>query len=122
MSLLRQDGTRYPVPKFNLALAPNLIRPLKLMEKKHIESAMILCQGNLMLAAKRLEISRAKLYRKLADYEKADLSVSNLAGEVVIQITKAVMNTESVVVNTQLTRILATAIRYNRNAAKPNIK
>ena len=89
MSLLRQDGTLFPVPTFNLAHAPRLIRPLKEWEKKHIESAMILCQGNLMLAAKRLGISRAKLYRKLADYEKADLSVSNLAGEVVIQITKA---------------------------------
>ena len=50
---------------------------------------MILCSGNLAQAAVRLGISRAKLYRKLADYEKADLSVSNLAGEVVIQITKA---------------------------------
>ena len=63
------------------------------MERKHIESAMILCQGNLMMAAKRLEISRAKLYRKLADYEKAalraDQSVRNLAGEVVLTITKA---------------------------------
>ena len=32
------------------------------------------------------------------------------------------MNTESVVVNTELTGILAADIRYNRNSAKPNIK
>ena len=69
-----QDGTLFPMPKFNLAHAPRLIRPLKLMERKHIESAMILCQGNLMLAAKRLEVGRATLYRKLAKYKQVEES------------------------------------------------
>jgi DNA-binding NtrC family response regulator len=90
MSLLMQNGALYQAPKFNLAHAPRLIRPLKLMERQHIESAMILCQGDLMMAARHLEIARSTLYRKLADYEKADRIVVNLAGEVVMSIQQRV--------------------------------
>jgi DNA-binding NtrC family response regulator len=42
-----------------------LIRPLVEVEKEAIESAMILCRGDVMLAASRLQISTRTLYRKL---------------------------------------------------------
>ena len=69
-----QDGTLFQAPLIDLANAPRLIRPFKESEQKLIESAMILCRGNLMLAARHLEIGRATLYRKLAKYKQVEES------------------------------------------------
>ena len=41
-----------------------VIRPLRLMEKELIEDAIACCGGNVVEAAKRLEISPATIYRK----------------------------------------------------------
>jgi len=40
------------------------IRPLRLMERDLIEDAIACCGGNVVAAAKRLEISPATIYRK----------------------------------------------------------
>jgi DNA-binding NtrC family response regulator len=53
-------------------IAPDLVRPLKVIAREAVESAMILCSGDRDEAAKRLGISRAKLYRMLAAWRKAD--------------------------------------------------
>jgi transcriptional regulator of acetoin/glycerol metabolism len=48
--------------------SPHLaVRPLIAVEREAIERAMILCNGDRVLAAKQLGISRATLYRKLAE-------------------------------------------------------
>jgi len=52
--------------------APDLIRPLATVKRQAIESALILCQGNVTEAAKRLGISRAQLTRIVAQWRKED--------------------------------------------------
>jgi len=52
--------------------APLLIRPLHEVKRKAVESAMILCGGNIRLAAMRLGISQTGLRKMLAEYRKAD--------------------------------------------------
>jgi DNA-binding NtrC family response regulator len=48
--------------------SPHLaVRPLVAVEREAIERAMILCNGDRVLAAKQLGISRATLYRKLSE-------------------------------------------------------
>jgi len=56
----------------DLDMAKELIRPLAEVEQEAIESAMILCQGNITEASQRLEISREVLERKLAEYKRSD--------------------------------------------------
>ena len=53
-------------------IAPDLVRPLEVVKREHIERAMVLCRGNVALAAKRLQMSRTNLLRMLALYRKAD--------------------------------------------------
>jgi DNA-binding NtrC family response regulator len=53
-------------------IAPDLVRPLHVVERETIESAMILCQGNVGVAAKRLGMSRETLYRRLKLWRKED--------------------------------------------------
>lgn len=48
-----------------------LVRPLVDVEREAIQRAMIFCRGDRTIAAKRLGISQATLYRKLRQYEKA---------------------------------------------------
>ena len=43
--------------------------PLWLTEKKAIERAITLCRGNIVAAAKRLEINPSTIYRKKAGWE-----------------------------------------------------
>ena len=42
---------------------PDLVRPLEEIQREAIESALILCAGDRCLAAERLGISRAAMYR-----------------------------------------------------------
>ena len=53
-------------------IAPLMIRPLHEVKRKAVESAMILCGGNIRIAAMRLEISQTGLRKMLAEYRKAD--------------------------------------------------
>ncbi|MCH8155480.1 MAG: helix-turn-helix domain-containing protein, partial [Proteobacteria bacterium] len=46
------------------------IRPLRLMEKELIEDAIACCGGNVVEAAKRLEISPATIYRKRSAWRR----------------------------------------------------
>ena len=53
--------------------APHLlVRPLLEVERRTIESASILCVGNLSLAAGRLGVSRTFLHNKLNQYRLED--------------------------------------------------
>jgi transcriptional regulator of acetoin/glycerol metabolism len=67
MALLNSRGevVRRELPPLFARARPDLVRPLKQIEQEHIESAMILCAGDRNLAADRLRISRATLYRKV---------------------------------------------------------
>ena len=51
-------------------IAPEFIRPLAEVERVAIESALILCQGNIPAAARHLRISREKLYRLVRAWRK----------------------------------------------------
>jgi DNA-binding NtrC family response regulator len=53
-------------------IAPLLVTPLHVVERKAIESAMILCQGNVSEAAKRLAIGRTTLIGILKRYRKEE--------------------------------------------------
>lgn len=53
-------------------IAPLLVRPLAEVERRTIESAMILCQGNVAKAARRLQISRTTLASKVQKLRKED--------------------------------------------------
>ena len=83
MSLLQADGSVLdgarrldpgPPPVVCLALGDcdRLIRPLAEIERRVVESAIILCAGNLALCAMRLGISRTGLRSKLNAYRIAD--------------------------------------------------
>lgn len=58
--------------EFLQRIALDLIRPLARVKREAIESAMILCEGNVTEAAKRLGISRETLHRLLRCYRKED--------------------------------------------------
>lgn len=67
MPLLQQNGLvlvverRLVTSKLGVELRPDLVRPLRQTLKDAIESAMILCGGNLSLAARRLQLKRSTL-------------------------------------------------------------
>lgn len=48
----------------------HLVKPLAQVEQEAIESAMILCLGNVNKAAAALGISRSTLFRKLREYRE----------------------------------------------------
>ena len=47
------------------------LEPLWLTEKKAIERAIALCRGNIVAAAKQLQINPSTIYRKKAAWERA---------------------------------------------------
>lgn len=49
---------------------PKLVRTLADAEKEHILQAMILCSGNVNVAAKALGICIKTLYRRLEEYNR----------------------------------------------------
>lgn len=53
-------------------IAPDLIRPLQTVKRETIERAMVLCQGNVKQAARKLGISYGGLRKMLSDFRKAD--------------------------------------------------
>lgn len=63
MTLLRnpewQQGKVVPIRE----RAPDFIIPLEHVKQAAVESALILCEGNITLAAKYLRISRASMFR-----------------------------------------------------------
>lgn len=59
-------------PEIVERIAPLLIRPLEMVKRKAIESAMILCQGDEVEAAKRLGISRSGIRKMLLKYRGLD--------------------------------------------------
>lgn len=59
-------------PEIVERIAPLLIRPLEMVKRKAIESAMILCQGDEVEAAKRLGISRSGIRKMLRKYREVD--------------------------------------------------
>lgn len=58
--------------EFLQRVALDLIRPLARVKREAIESAMILCEGSVSEAAKRLGISRETLHRLLRRWRKED--------------------------------------------------
>jgi transcriptional regulator of acetoin/glycerol metabolism len=50
------------------AVAPAEIVPLEVLERRAILHALAALDGNMSLAAKRLGLGRATLYRKLSQY------------------------------------------------------
>jgi len=60
-------------PEIVERIAPLLIRPLESVKRKAVESAMILCQGDEVEAAKRLGVSRSGLRKMLDKYREADI-------------------------------------------------
>lgn len=54
----------------------DIIQPLSLVEKGAIESAVRLCNGNVVKAASALEVSPSTLYRKIQQWEKLPVSPS----------------------------------------------
>jgi DNA-binding NtrC family response regulator len=82
MGLLQQDGTvvfQVKLPTVvhettvpTLERPHDLIRPWAEVERKAIESAMILCAGNLTLASQKLGLSRTGLRQKLNGYRVQD--------------------------------------------------
>ena len=60
---LLPDGN-YPEPDYGL-------EPLWMTEKKAIERAIALCRGNVVAAAKQLQINPSTIYRKKAGWEKS---------------------------------------------------
>lgn len=58
--------------KFIVENAHTTIRPIAEVEKDAICTAMILCRGDVDLAAQKLEIGRSTLYRKLRGYREAE--------------------------------------------------
>ena len=54
-------------------IAPEFIRPLAEVQREKIESALILCQGNVTEAAHRLGISRAQVYRLVKMWRKQEV-------------------------------------------------
>lgn len=65
MALLQQNGLvfepRLVAPKLEVKLRPDLVRPFRETVKDAIESAMILCGGNMALAARSLGLKRTTL-------------------------------------------------------------
>lgn len=73
MPLLQQNGLvfepRLAAPKLmKVLLRPDLVRPYRETVQNAIESAMILCGGNLSLAAKSLGLKRTTLQSMLIRY------------------------------------------------------
>lgn len=63
---LRPVGLKPRVILFPEAEArPDLVKPLRQVIFDHVERAMILCEGNRAVAASRLGICRATLFRYL---------------------------------------------------------
>ena len=62
-----------PHPEFVERVAPLLVRPLDAVKREAVESAMILCQGDMSEAAKRLGISYSGLRKMLREFREADL-------------------------------------------------
>lgn len=52
----------------NLDSNDSSVKPLRIIEKENIEKAMSRCKGNIVAAAKMLNIGRATLYRKIKKY------------------------------------------------------
>lgn len=59
-------------PEIVERIAPLLIRPLEMVKRKAVESAMILCQGDEVEAARRLGISRTGIRKMLRKYLEVD--------------------------------------------------
>jgi DNA-binding NtrC family response regulator len=68
MPLVQQDGVLYLPVKTR----PDLVRPLHLVTREIIESALILCGGNRKEAARRLGISRETIQRRIAEFRAED--------------------------------------------------
>jgi transcriptional regulator with PAS, ATPase and Fis domain len=51
---------------------PDLVRPLRAVERAHVESALILCGGNRQLTAKRLQVSLATVQRWVRKFREED--------------------------------------------------
>jgi DNA-binding NtrC family response regulator len=48
-------------------IRPDLVVPMREVERQHFESALILCGGDVVLAAERLGVSKNTLYRRMAE-------------------------------------------------------
>lgn len=74
MGLIRAPRLR-PLSAY---MRPDLVLPLAVVERRAIESALILCLGKKDLAAHRLGITETALLLKLAEYIDEDAKESSV--------------------------------------------
>jgi DNA-binding NtrC family response regulator len=53
-------------------IRPDLVVPMREVERQHFESALILCGGDVLLAARCLGVSKNTLYRRMAEIRAED--------------------------------------------------
>jgi transcriptional regulator of acetoin/glycerol metabolism len=63
---------QHPIFLWIQAHADRAIIPLEQAKREHIERALILCRGDIELAAERLGLSRRTLFRWLRRYREKD--------------------------------------------------
>ena len=63
-----------PLPKVAARPRPDLVQPLRDVERAHVERALILCEGNRGLAAKRLGVALRTLMRWIEKFRDEDMS------------------------------------------------
>lgn len=63
MSPLLHNPNFFHVVPDAVVARPDLVRPMQVVEREQIERALILCEGDRLLAAKQLGISKTSLYR-----------------------------------------------------------
>lgn len=82
---IEKGSTRISIPQETKAVSPQSltqgsaplsdgIEPLWIVEKRAIESAIDICDGNIPVAAVHLGVSASTLYRKIKGWEKGDLT------------------------------------------------
>jgi hypothetical protein len=80
MALLNYRGQIIERTRPVLALPrPELVRPLRTVEREAVESALILCEGNRRLTAKRLGVAYRTLLRWVEEFRNEDMDAANLA-------------------------------------------
>jgi DNA-binding NtrC family response regulator len=70
MTLISERRLRERMPIAHIR--PDLVVPLAKVERDTIESALILCAGNVRMAAERLGIGKSTLNRKMAEWRAED--------------------------------------------------
>jgi DNA-binding NtrC family response regulator len=68
MVLVQQNGSLF----INARPRPDLVRPLEEVKREAIESALILCEGNMRQAARQLGVSYTFMRTAVAKFRRED--------------------------------------------------